>query len=58
LGTNATPALKTVIDMARWRANFIQWQTNAEALDHSLVRSSGTTNSPNNLQPKQTANHE
>jgi tetratricopeptide (TPR) repeat protein len=39
MGTNATPGLKAVFDMARWRKGFIQWQTNAEAIDHSLVRS-------------------
>lgn len=36
-GTNTTPALKAVFDMARWRVGFIQWQTNAESVDHSLV---------------------
>jgi tetratricopeptide (TPR) repeat protein len=39
VGTNATSALQTVFDMARWRLSFIQWQTNAEAVDHSLIRS-------------------
>jgi tetratricopeptide (TPR) repeat protein len=39
VGTNATPGLKAVFDMARWRANFIQWQTNATAIDHSLAES-------------------
>ena len=39
VGTNATSALQAVFDMAQWRLNFIQWQTNAEAVDHSLMRS-------------------
>ena len=39
VGTNATSALQAVFDMAQWRLNFIQWQTNAEAVDHSLIRS-------------------
>jgi tetratricopeptide (TPR) repeat protein len=39
LGTNATPGQKAVIDMARWRAEFLDWQTGAEAANHSLVSS-------------------
>ncbi|HEY1719411.1 MAG TPA: tetratricopeptide repeat protein [Verrucomicrobiae bacterium] len=39
VGTNSTPGLKAVFDMARWRVGFIQWQTNAEAVDHSLAES-------------------
>ncbi len=30
LGTNATPGLKAVLDMARWRRGFLGWETNAE----------------------------
>jgi tetratricopeptide (TPR) repeat protein len=49
-GTNTTPALKAVFDMARWRINFIQWQTNAEATDHSLLTvAAGAANSATNL---------
>jgi tetratricopeptide (TPR) repeat protein len=29
-GTNASPGLKAVLEMARWRVGFIQWQTKAE----------------------------
>ena len=39
VGTNTTSALQAVFDMSRWRLGFIQWQTNAEAVDHSLIRS-------------------
>jgi tetratricopeptide (TPR) repeat protein len=39
VGTNATPGLKAVFDMARWRVGFIKWQTHAEAIDHSLAES-------------------
>jgi tetratricopeptide (TPR) repeat protein len=42
VGTNATPGLKAVFDMARWRIGFIKWQTNAEAIDHSLTESAAT----------------
>jgi tetratricopeptide (TPR) repeat protein len=30
-GTNASPGLKSVFDMARWRINFINWQSHAES---------------------------
>jgi len=41
VGTNTTPGLKAVFDMARWRIGFIKWQTNAETIDHSLIESAG-----------------
>jgi tetratricopeptide (TPR) repeat protein len=47
LGTNNTPALKAVLDMARWRINFLQWQTNADAVDHSLSISATSLNATN-----------
>ncbi len=47
LGTNATPALQAVFDMARWRINFIQWQTNADAAGHSFALSASSLNSTN-----------
>lgn len=30
LGANIPPALRTVLDMARWRMEFLQWQANAD----------------------------
>lgn len=51
VGTNTTPALKAVFDMARWRAGFIKWQTNAEAVDHSLEASSAAANSATTKPP-------
>jgi tetratricopeptide (TPR) repeat protein len=42
VGTNATPGLKAVFDMARWRVDFIKWQTNAEAIDGSLAQMSAS----------------
>jgi tetratricopeptide (TPR) repeat protein len=45
-GTNASPGLKAVFDMARWRKGFIQWQTNADSMNHYLSASAiNTTNS-------------
>ncbi len=35
-GTNATPSLKAVFDMARWRGEFIQWQKKAEAANRQI----------------------
>ena len=42
LGTNATPGLKAVVDMARWRAGFVQWQSKAENFTQSFI----STNTP------------
>lgn len=42
VGTNATPGLKTVFDMARWRAGFVQWQVKADNLNHSLAAGNDT----------------
>jgi tetratricopeptide (TPR) repeat protein len=55
-GTNASSALQSVFEMARWRLNFVQWQTNAEAVDHSFVLSKTppaavTTNLQTSLNP-------
>ena len=36
VGTNATPDLQAVFEMARWRAGFIRWQGKAELATHSL----------------------
>ena len=37
LGTNTTPSLVSIADMARWRTGFIQWQTSAEIVNHRLA---------------------
>ncbi len=48
VGTNNATALKIVIDMAKWRKEFLKWQTNAENI---IVTSQMTgkifTNAPN-----------
>ena len=36
-GTNTSSALQAVFDMARWRLKFVQWQTNAEAVDRAII---------------------
>lgn len=30
LATNATPGLKAIVEMARWRIGFVEWQSKAE----------------------------
>jgi tetratricopeptide (TPR) repeat protein len=37
LGTNASPGLKAIVDMAQWRIKFIQWQNNADNINRSLI---------------------
>lgn len=36
LGENPPPSLKTVLDMARWRIGFLEWQTKAELTNREL----------------------
>ncbi len=36
LGTNATPGLKAVVEMARWRRGFLDWESQAEARNRLL----------------------
>jgi TolA-binding protein len=37
IGTNATPGMKAIFDMARWRTNFLSWQQNAQTVNQSLA---------------------
>jgi tetratricopeptide (TPR) repeat protein len=39
LSTNATPDQKTVFEMARWRADFLVWQSQAETANHFVAYS-------------------
>jgi len=39
MGTNATPGQKAVFEMARWRAGFLGWQSQAETAGHSFAYS-------------------
>jgi tetratricopeptide (TPR) repeat protein len=38
LGTNASPGLKTILEMARWRIQFIQWQNHADNINQNLAK--------------------
>ncbi len=37
-GTNASPSLKAVLEMAKWRADFVKWQENAERAANTFTR--------------------
>jgi tetratricopeptide (TPR) repeat protein len=37
LGTNATPGLKAMVDMANWRIGFIKWQSHADNVNKALA---------------------
>lgn len=55
LGTNASPALSAIFDMARWRIGFIAWQNSAEKAERQIAVSArapanGATNAPSNTQ--------
>lgn len=53
VGTNATPGMQAVFDMAKWRMDFLKWETNAQAADFSLAATPDATSrrtiSTNNL---------
>ncbi|HEU5395990.1 MAG TPA: tetratricopeptide repeat protein, partial [Verrucomicrobiae bacterium] len=37
LGTNAPPGVQSIVDMARWRVGFLQWQNQAERSNRRLA---------------------
>jgi tetratricopeptide (TPR) repeat protein len=37
LGTNASPGLKAMVDMANWRIGFIKWQSKADNVNKALA---------------------
>lgn len=41
--TNATPNLRTIIEMARWRQQYLGWQTNAEITTREFTTARVTT---------------
>jgi tetratricopeptide (TPR) repeat protein len=49
VGTNATPGMQAVFDMAQWRVNFLKWRQNAQTADRSFattISSNSTTSIP------------
>jgi tetratricopeptide (TPR) repeat protein len=55
LGTNTTPGLKAILDMARWRMNFVGWQSRADNINHALTPPSSTKRAANDARPSKTA---
>jgi hypothetical protein len=50
-GTNATPGLKAVFEMAQWRVKFLQWHDKAESANCALS-APGLTNAPSSTVAK------
>ena len=48
IGTNATPGMQAVFDMAQWRINFLKWQQNAESVNRSLAASAAAMSALSN----------
>jgi len=53
LGTNSTPGLKAMVDMASWRINFLQWQSKADNVNKALAMPS--EGAVENRSPEKTA---
>jgi tetratricopeptide (TPR) repeat protein len=47
VGTNATPGMQAIFDMAQWRVNFLKWQQGAQTLNQSLAAMTITNSSTN-----------
>jgi len=43
VGTNMTPSLQAVFDMARWRQNFVKWQGKAVSLEQSFAKATSAS---------------
>ena len=46
LGTNLPPSLKSVVDMATWRLNFLEWNARAEPFVHPTIATLNTNLNP------------
>ena len=50
LGTNATPSQRSILEMARWRKDFLHWVVKTETTQHQLRRiAPGSDTVPTNL---------
>ncbi len=54
VGTNATPGLNAVLQMARWRQGFLDWQSQAERATRDL-KAAALPASPATVRPPNTA---
>lgn len=55
LGTNASPGLKAIVDMASWRINFIKWQSKADNINHELAEDPSAQSASKKPSPSTTA---
>lgn len=55
LGTNAAPGLKAILEMARWRMNFIHWQGHADTVNQGLSIESPSVSAASKPNPATTA---
>jgi hypothetical protein len=44
LGTNLSPGLKSVVEMSRWRLNFLEWQSRAEGFNQPAAKNNLNSN--------------
>jgi hypothetical protein len=54
LGTNASPGLKAILEMAHWRMDFIRWQSHADNINQVLATDPSTTRASNKHSPADT----
>jgi tetratricopeptide (TPR) repeat protein len=47
VGTNSTPGMQAVFDMAQWRINFLKWQQNAQTVEQSIATTTSTNSTAN-----------
>jgi len=55
LGTNASPGLKAIVEMAQWRIKFIQWQNHADDINRELNDSPSSKSASKKPAPSTTA---
>ena len=55
LGTNASPGLQAIVDMAQWRIKFIQWQNHADDINRVLNDSLSSKSASKKPAPSTTA---
>ncbi len=48
MGTNETPGMKAIFDMARWRVDFLKWQKNAQTSEQAIAATAPPLASPTN----------
>jgi TolA-binding protein len=56
LGTNATPGLKAVLEMSRWRKGFLEWQNQAVSDIHVLASSTKASSLTTSNPPPESTN--